>query len=142
MKKVVILIDGQNQFYSLKNLGIQEREVNWGGFFRSLLSESDELIRTYWFRPQRILDTYFSYENIKNQVVYKQFKNYYSDFREDETRLPEPIRNSIDEHVASVENWIKEERAKFSQIEYNYDQISLEFDDIEIVKTGIVKVNP
>ena len=41
-----------------------------------------------------------------------------------------------------TEDWLKQERTRFNQIEYNYDQIGLEYGDIEFVKTGIVKVDP
>lgn len=55
MKKVVILIDGQNLFYSLKSISILERDINWTTFFNSLLEPDDELQRTYWFRPDKII---------------------------------------------------------------------------------------
>lgn len=142
MKRTVILIDGQNLFFALKSLGIQEKEIIWDKFFKSLLASNDELIRTYWFRPQRILDSYFTAQNVKNQIVYKKFNEYYNDFRNDYVNLPEEIKNEIEEETEMIEDWLRNEKLKFSQIEYNYDQISLEYDDIEIVKTGIVKVNP
>jgi hypothetical protein len=60
MKRVVILIDGQNLFYELKGIQLKERDILWKDFFRSLLTDSDdEFVRAYWFRPQRILDTYY-----------------------------------------------------------------------------------
>lgn len=66
MKSTIILIDGQNLFYSLKHIGIMERDIIWDNFFSSLLAPDDELIRTYWFRPQKILDSYYTASNIRN----------------------------------------------------------------------------
>lgn len=142
MKRVVILIDGQNLFYGLKYLNILERNVNWDVFFKYILSDNDELIRTYWFRPQKILDSYFTHENIENQVVYKEFNEHYEDYKNSSGNIPEEITNAIQNRIGKIEEWLKCEKTRFSQIEYNYDQISMEYEDIEIVKTGVVKINP
>ncbi|HVN57774.1 MAG TPA: NYN domain-containing protein [Bacteroidales bacterium] len=142
MKKVIILIDGQNLFYCLKDIGVIEKKVKWDALFKHLLEPEDELIRTYWFRPQRILDSYFTHANIKNQIVYKQFQNYYQAFLSDPSGLPSGITTQIDTKVVEAENWLKNQKDTFARIEYNYDQLSLEYGDIEFVKTGIVKVNP
>lgn len=142
MKKVTILIDGQNLFYALKDMGIVERDIKWTEFFKSLLASEDELIRIYWFRPQKILDSYYTQSNIRFQIVNRLFKSYLSEYKIDPSRLPSEIISEIEKESGKVETWIKEEKIKFSQIEYNYDQLSIEFEDIEIVKTGIVKINP
>jgi len=78
MKRVIIFIDGQNLFYGLKNIGILERDIQWDQLFRSLISTDDKLVRTYWFRPQKIFDTYFTTQNIKNQIVYKNYHSFYT----------------------------------------------------------------
>lgn len=141
-KRVVILIDGQNLFYGLKDLNILEKDIRWDMFFKSLLSEHDELIRTYWFRPQKILDSYYTHENIEKHITYLKFKNYFDTYKIDKKQISPEIMGKISLEVEKVENWLKNERTRFSQIEYNYDQISMEYEDIEIVKTGVVKVNP
>jgi uncharacterized LabA/DUF88 family protein len=41
-----------------------------------------------------------------------------------------------------VEKWLHEQRGRFNGIEYSYDQLCLENSDIEIIKKGMVKVNP
>ena len=67
MKRVVILVDGQNLYYGLKNIDLYERDIRWDEFFKSLLAVSeDEFVRAYWFRPQRILDTHYTAQNIRN----------------------------------------------------------------------------
>jgi uncharacterized LabA/DUF88 family protein len=142
MKRVIILIDGQNLFYGLKDIGIIEKNVKWDLFFKSLLDSNDELIRTYWFRPQKILDSFFTSSNIRWQVVKSEFRSHLNTFKTDPSNLPEEIQKDIETKSKCAEDWLKQEKNRFSQIEYNYDQLSLEYEDIEIVKTGIVKVNP
>jgi uncharacterized LabA/DUF88 family protein len=141
-KRVVILIDGQNLFYSLKDIGALEREIKWDLFFQSLLSAEDELSRTYWFRPQKILDNHHSHNDIRNQIFYKKFRTYLYDFKNDPSKVPVNVMAQVEAEAVKAEEWLKKKKTTFSQIEYNYDQLCLEFGDIEFVKTGVVKVNP
>lgn len=142
MKKVVILIDGQNLYYTLKGMGLVEKDIKWDILLKHFLVQDEELVRTYWFRPQKILDTYYTAHNIRNQIVYKNYKNYSNDYKNNRQIVPQNILSEIENQAQKIENWLQEEKKKFQGIEYNYDKICLEFEDIEIVKTGIVKVNP
>lgn len=67
-KRVVILIDGQNLFYGLKQLNIQERDIKWNDLFKSLLEPADEMIRAYWFRPQP-----FPYEAKRIELLFELY---------------------------------------------------------------------
>ncbi|MBL0882394.1 MAG: NYN domain-containing protein [Chitinophagaceae bacterium] len=142
MKRAIILIDGQNLYYGLKDLKINEREIIWDKFLNSLIQPEDELVRTYWFRPQRILDTYYSDYNIRQSICFKKFNNHLFNFNNNYEAIPQDVKDKIEEEAVEVENWLKTTNEKFSQSEYKYDQISLDYGDIEIVKTGIVKVDP
>lgn len=140
-KRVVILIDGQNLYYSLKNLSVLEREIHWGKFFQDLIEDGDELIRSYWFRPEKIHDSYYTWENITHNVIRKYYGSYIENYKTKKI-LPDEHKQNIEKKVRSIKDWIEKEKATFLKIEYTYDQISLNFEDIEIVKTGIVKINP
>jgi uncharacterized LabA/DUF88 family protein len=141
--KTVILIDGQNLYYNLKNINLIERNIRWDLVFKSLLNGAgDELLRTYWFRPQKILDTFYSTESMKNHIIYKKYNTYCGTYKTNPAAIPQEIMAKINAEVKICEDWLKAEKTRFSQIEYNYDELALEFDDIEIVKNGIVKVNP
>lgn len=142
MKQVIILVDGQNLFYGLKDIGILEKDIKWDEFFNSLIQDGDELIRTYWFRPEKILDSYYTAENIRRSIVYKKHRSYYANYKTDPNSLPEPVKSQVEDEAKDVEEWLKREKTRFSQIAYNYDQLSLEYEDVEIVKTGVVKVKP
>lgn len=142
MKKVIILVDGQNLYYGLKSMKLMERDIHWSNLFRSFLTDDDELIRSYWFRPQKILDTYYTHTNIVYQIIKNEFPQHLQKYCRDKSRIPCSIEAAVNERVHTVEEWIKKEKSKFAAIEYNYDQMALEFEDIEIVKTGIVKINP
>jgi uncharacterized LabA/DUF88 family protein len=143
MKRTVILIDGQNLYYNLKELGLIESRIKWNELFQSIIEKNeDELIRTYWFRPQKILDTYFTEYNIRNQIFYKKHNTYYESFRNKTTGIPSDVNEKVNVEVKEVLQWINDQKIRFSKIEYNYDQIVLNNNDIEIVKTGIVKIDP
>lgn len=142
MKKVIVLVDGQNLYYGLKSMKLLESNIHWSNLFKCFLTDDDELIRTYWFRPQKILDTYYTHTNIVYQIIKNEFHKYLREYCLDQTRIPCDIEAVVNERVQNIEEWIKKEKNKFSSIEYNYDQMALEFEDIEIVKTGIVKINP
>lgn len=142
-KKVVILIDGQNLFYGLKNFALQERDIKWSELFQSLLEPNDELIRAYWFRPQKIQDGHLTHENIRNQIVYKQYNGCYNNYKSgNHSAISKTTLDCIENEALQVERWLNEQKNRFSSIEFNYDQLCLDNNDIEIVKKGIVKVNP
>ena len=140
--KTIILIDGQNLFYGLKEMRILENQIKWDLFFKSLLSSNDELIRTYWFRPQKIHDRFHTPFNIRNQIAYRSFNIQGYNHLLDIKKHPSTTVAKIEEESKKVEEWIKKEKDRFAKIEYNYDQIALEFGDIELIKTGMVKINP
>jgi hypothetical protein len=57
-------------------------------------------------------------------------------------KVPTHLIDQVENAALKAEEWLKKKKALFAQIEYNYDQLCLEFGDIEFVKTGVVKVNP
>ena len=123
-------------------MNIIEKDIHWTNFFNAILENDEELIRTYWFRPQKILDSYFTNGNIKYQIVKKHHSSYLSCFPSNLDSIPKETMDKINAKVKDVEDWLQNEKSQFSQIEYNYDQLSLNYGNIEFVKTGIVKVNP
>lgn len=142
-KKVVVLVDGQNLYYGLKSIGFKEREITWNKLFNSFLEDGDELVRAYWFRPQRIQDGNLTPESLRNQIVYKHYRGSYDNFRENKLDLiNKDTLDKIENDAKEVEAWLKGQKDHFNNIEYQYDQLCLENNDIEIVKKGIVKVNP
>ncbi len=142
-KKVVVLIDGQNLFYVLKSIGLKEAEINWTKLFSSFLEQGDELIRAYWFRPQRIVGEPPSPTAIRNKIAYNHYSNYYHDYKNGNlAAIPSLVQLQIEDDAKEVERWLYEQKAKFSNIEYAYDQLCLDNMDIEIVKKGILRIDP
>ena len=142
MKRVVVLVDGQNLFYTLKDLSLIEKDIKWNVFFNHLLVPEDELIRVYWFRPQRILDTHYTHQHIESYIVGRRFRIHYENYKNNKEAIPKDVLEKINHEIAIVEDWLKKEKTKFAAIEYNYDQICLENNSIEIVKKGVIKINP
>jgi uncharacterized LabA/DUF88 family protein len=142
-KKVVILIDGQNLFYGLKSMNLLEKHIHWNSLLRSLIEQGEELVRTYWFRPQRILEFGFDGKGIRNRIYYKKFSNYHQSYMAGRLdHVPQHVVDQVEQEALVAESFIREAKAKFAQHEYIYDQICLDYDDIEIVKMGIVKIDP
>lgn len=143
MKKTIILIDGQNLHYVLKDLKIGEMNIHWNKLFSHFLESNDELIRTYWFRPQKILDSHLTSRYIKNKIIHRYFREYFKSYINRElTSIPNIIQDEIQLKCDEVENWLQDQKMRFSSVEYMCDRISLENFDIEVVKTGILKIDP
>jgi len=123
-KKVVILIDGQNLYYSLKTLDLIERDINWEKFFTYLLEPEDELIRTYWFRPAKLSEHKLNI-SIAKGIINKDNLNI------------DPL-----EFLKSAEDWYSEHLIKFKRQNRKYDRLKLDYENIAIIKKGIIKVNP
>lgn len=113
MKKVVILIDGQNLYYSLHGMGIVEKKVDWTKLFHDLLDDGDELIRSYWFRPAKIQDNFYTEANIKNQIIYKKYRNHMNTYRNNPSEVPEKIG---DFDYAEAIRFVKENMTKISVV--------------------------
>lgn len=142
MKRVVVLIDGQNLFYCLKDMKISDQEVNWDKLLMSLIQIDDELIRTYLFRPQKILDSPFTAYRIRRHIVYFNYREHLPDYNSDKSKISPDILNHIEQDAMKAESWLKDEIRRFAYIETKYDELSSEFHDFEIVKKGMVKVDP
>lgn len=142
-KTVVVLVDGQNLYYSLQEMSIIEKEVDWTVLFNSMIDAGEELIRAYWFRPAKILDTYYTETNIRNSIVYKKYRTHLENYKNGKfSAIPKTVQDSVNSECSSILEWIKKQKEKFANIEYAYDQLCLEHDNIEMVKTGVLKIDP
>ncbi|MBA7587140.1 hypothetical protein ES708_29157 [subsurface metagenome] len=124
MKKSIILIDGQNLFYTLKNLGLKEIDINWTGFFNHLKEDEDEVYRTYWFRPEKI-----SFHKLNLYISRAYIERYKLDISPEELLI-----KAKDFYDKCLEDFRKQDR--------KYDLIKLDYENIAIIKKGILKVNP
>ena len=50
--------------------------------------------------------------------------------------------DDVDNEYSKVYSWIKAQKDKFANLEYAYDQLCLVHNNIEMVKTGVVKLDP
>ena len=142
-KTVVVLVDGQNLYYSLQEMKIIEKDVDWTKLFNSIIDPGDELIRAYWFRPAKILDTYYTENNIRNSIVYKKYRTHLDNYKTGNlSAIPQHVQDDVFSECSKALGWIKKQKEKFANIEYAYDQLCLDHDNIEMVKTGVVKIDP
>lgn len=124
MRKVIILIDGQNLYYTLKELGFKEAQIDWKIFFNYIIEKDDELLRSYWFRPEKISD---------NKINIYRAKYHAS--RESNISTPEELLEKADE-------WYKCCLDDFRKQDRKYDLLKLDYENISIIKKGVIKVNP
>ena len=102
---------------------IVEKEIDWTKFFLSIIGSDDELIRAYWFRPAKILDTYYTSENVKKSIVYKKYRHHLENYKSGNlTSVPQTVKDDVDSECKKVLEWIKAQKDKFANIEYAYDQ--------------------
>lgn len=124
MKRAVILIDGQNLYYTLKNLGLKEIEIDWSKFLNYLVDDEDEIVRTYWFRPEKIS------KHKLNYYIARAYKT-----RNELDISPEELlEKATDFYNMAIENFENQSR--------KYDRLKSDYENIAIIKKGIIKVNP
>ena len=111
--------------------------------FASFIDSDDELVRAYWFRPQKILDTYFTDDMIRKQIVNKFYRTHFNNFKNSNLScVPKSVVDDVENKTNTAVAWVKTQKEKFSNIEFAYDQMCLENEDIEIVKSGVIKIDP
>lgn len=54
MHKAVVFIDGQNLRYSLREIQLEEKDVDWTKFLQFICPRDHLLIRAYWYQAARI----------------------------------------------------------------------------------------
>lgn len=131
MQKTLIFIDGQNLFYSLKNMKIMEREINWEMFFSACLEKDDQLIRVYWYQAQKLGKTVISFEKAK-RVVEKNSAQ----------KTSQEKNKEASELLQKAEKWEREQIEKYERQLHRYDEMSIDYPKIEMVRKGLVKVDP
>jgi uncharacterized LabA/DUF88 family protein len=142
-RRVIIQVDGQNLFHSLKTIGIKEIEIDWNKLFHSFLDSNDELLRTYWYRPKRLTPS--SYPEKAHLRDYLRSKNYAEHLIQEYTSFGKPPENLIEEiqhDYLDKQKWLKTQNERFSNIDYKYGLIAQEYSDLEIYKTGILRILP
>ena len=143
--KTTILIDGQNLFHTLKDFKLKEQSLAWDKIFSSLLSsEKDELLGVYWFRPKEISEFYLTKKNIAKRLFHNKYKN-----REEELHnlfhqrnLPSRIFEEINRIYDRNLRWLRDEKKYFSQIRNKYIKLTKNYNEIQLVETGFLKVDP
>lgn len=143
MAKTIILIDGQNLYYSLKNIKLVENDIDWDKFFNLIVNTNDTIIRAYWFRPGKILDTHYNRKNITKAVIGRdpRFKQYAGQFW-NKGVINSVIKTQVKKTVDDIESWINKEKVRFDSIQRAYDFLPQKYPKIKMVKVGILKINP
>src|SRR5713101_6642632 len=108
-KKTLIFVDGQNLFYSLRDMKIQEVQIKWDTFFNALLEKDDELIRVYWYQAQKFSGPNLTLENAKLRVPDSMAKK------------PEVIAKEAEILLANAKKWADEQNKRYEGQLHRYD---------------------
>lgn len=146
-KKVAIFIDGENFHLSLRDIKIDSNNVLFDKFFNYLLEPTDELLRAYIFRPQSIfLPKFIDKNKIAENYIYSKFPRNEAEriINEQKTKkeFSSEIWKVVNVEFESIQNWIKYSETNFEKINHKYTRLATEHENIEIYRSGILKLNP
>ncbi|MBL7920455.1 MAG: NYN domain-containing protein [Bacteroidia bacterium] len=141
-KKVIILIDGQNLYKTIKTMGIKEKDLDWTLIFNSIIEPDDEFIRTYWFRPEKVHELFFNEAVHTTHYLKNCDESNKEELLQDKSKISTVLAAKIKTDFDDKTKWLGEFKQTFSQTDYKYSLISNAFEDIEIVRTGYLKVDP
>lgn len=142
MNKTVILVDGQNLAHDLRDIGIQEKDVDWTKLFNDIVGLDNQFVRAYWFRPERISGLITKPEIIEKLIVKRLFNPLYKEYITKGLNALDPkSRKEFEEKCKQVNDWVSEQQRKFEGAEKAFDQLCMKHNNIEIVRSGEVKVD-
>jgi len=150
-KRVVIFIDGQNLYYSLKSIGLKEIDIDFTKLFADCLSADDELIRTYLFRPAKVENFFIDEYRIAINIIDK--KEDIDDHKKPEiierfeterdiNFLSTEIKDKVKTDKENKIRWLKDFKQKFSESDNKYTLLSECYTDFSIERKGVLKVDP
>ena len=145
MKRVAILIDGQSLFHNLRNSGLSDKDINWDGFFKSILSKDEVLLKAYWFRPRELREQiYFTRKRVVTSLINTQYPERKEELLKlfNDRKLPSEIFKIAEGHYSDGLKWLQREKIKFSTVNYHYKKIEEKSRIIEIVRKGFLLVDP
>ena len=151
MKKTVIFIDGQNLFYTLKNMRLLEKNINWTSFFKNLLEPNDELVRVYWYQPQKLSESRFAPERARNVIlrrdeqkraVVAEIKRFGGQLKEELPLTPKEIEEQTQTLLRESREWHQEQIRRYEKQLHRYDELAIRYPEIEMVRKGIVRIDP
>jgi len=106
-------------------------QVHWGNFFDSCLEAKDQLIRAYWYQAERINRPRIDEISARRVALRER---------------PGLSKKEMDAHVESREKdalkwWDQASKKYRKQLDF-YDHLSRDFPQIEMVRRGLIKVDP
>lgn len=128
-RKTLIFVDGQNLFYSLRDMGIQEVQVKWDSFFDALLEPGDEFIRAYWYQAQKFAGPRLTLENARRHV-------------NPAGKSEDAIDAEALALLVGAQQWASDQNMRHENQLHRYDELSIKYPVIEMVRRGIVRTDP
>ena len=113
IRKVAILIDGQNLYDTLKHIRLLESAIHWGRFFADLLESDDELMKIYLFRRGKLMHGQIKYFHCFKSFVRLHFPQRDSDWKRQERKIPKDILGDNRDYFEETKRWIESQKIKF-----------------------------
>lgn len=126
--KTVIFIDGENLHFSLKGMNLKEKEINWTKFLNGCLAPEDVLIRAYWYQAEKIHHTSTNPEmaaRVANRITNQTGK-----------------KAEAEAVLRKANDWKKTQLDQYQRKLDFYDNLSIKYPEIEMVRKGILKIDP
>lgn len=130
MKKTLVFVDGQNLFYSLKNINLTESQINWDSLFSALIEANDELIRVYWYQPQKLSTPHLTIEKARRFIE-----------KDNQGKSSGELDAIAKDALKQAHSWSEDQAQKYQKQLHRYDEMSIKYPMIEMVRKGIVRID-
>lgn len=141
---VSIFVDGQNTWHSLKKLNsnLTEEKVAWITLFSSLLYPGEKINTILWFRPAKVEEIFLTRRKIAKQLIHERYKYRKKELLASLNNLPKEIFKEVKVEFSEKLEWLRDYKNLFNSINSKYIQFTIDYPQISIYRSGILKVDP
>ena len=140
------IIDGSNNYLSLKSIQVREERVKWTRLFDSLgRGVKAQHWEVLWIRPQRLQRIMTPKEDIIQELYQRRYPEDWKHRLQRSkqiNRLPAEIHQDFKRTKKEMNRWFWEEKVKFQQSEAYYDALQRACSNIHIHKVGKLQLDP
>lgn len=112
-------------------MNIQEKEIDWGEFLNRCLKEGDELIRAYWYQAEKLSYAKVDFNKARRIIEGEHTEKTSTEKNKEAQKL-----------VQKSEDWCKRQTESYAKQLHRYDEMSIEYPVIEMVRKGLIKIDP
>lgn len=142
-ERTLIIIDGENLFYSLREIGVKVRQVNWNHLFIELVGKG-KLIEAQWHRPKYLHPHSLKKEVVLTQLLQEKYPNREKELMDQfiVKKLPTHIFRELNERLDQKRKWYRDQKKRFSEMGYYYQRLDKKHPKIELKLSGKFIIDP